>query len=126
MRQGRTAKTLLRAAFAALFGFVSLAHGPVMTFAQAQAAPMHRHDPAPAPAASHHHHHADTVADRQALPPLPDTICHALACFTSLGSPAVASPDWVRVPLGQLFPAVARVLTPATADPADPPPRLPA
>ena len=49
---------LLRAAMAVVFGFMSLVHGPVMTFAKASSAPAHH--------ASHHgahHHHAAPAED---------------------------------------------------------------
>lgn len=120
---------LLRAAFAVVFAFVSLAHGPVMTFAQAHGGALHhqdRHhqDHAEAGAAAHLHGHHGVNADARSVPPLPDAICYSVGCFASLASPVAGDPDVIRTPAGKLLPPAVRALLPATMDPAEPPPRL--
>lgn len=123
MRRPRPAKALLRAAFAAMFAFVSLAHGPVMTFAQAHGAVYHQHHQVAAAHGQGHHHH-DVDVDAQSSPPASDAICFAVGCFASLASPAADNPDVIRTLAGKLSPPIVRALLPATMDPADPPPRL--
>src|SRR5437588_10147189 len=54
MRAHTPMNALLRTAIAALFGLMSLLHGPVMTFAKAGAAPQH-HTMHASHASSHHH-----------------------------------------------------------------------
>jgi hypothetical protein len=131
----RALASLLRIAFAAIFGFVSLAHGPVMAFAETGAAPANHHQ---IPAghhrmmmAGHEHHAADRpqhAADQQddqlpSIAPKP-AICYSFGCFNAVQAAAVAVPAAVLSPLAKLSPSSAPAELSFDRDPVDPPPRL--
>jgi hypothetical protein len=114
---------LLRALFALTFGFVSLAHAPVMAFAKS----------ASAPAASYAHHHAAPAAPshhtrhQDAIPPAAgdNGACnHAFGCFLTVAPVTVTPPIVDFRLLDTLWPALARQILAALPEPADPPPRL--
>jgi len=69
MRSIRLANAVLRTTLAVVFGFMSLAHGPVMAFAKAAAGSQHHHMASP----GHAHGHD------QSMPSQRDTtaICHS-------------------------------------------------
>ena len=111
----RTTSKLLRAAFAAVFGFMSLAHEPLMAFANANSVSPHQ----PATVADHpvhpHQQHADRLVHHQqhqgVLPPAPesppdcDLLCLGLGCFQSM-TPALADAPLLRYSLlERLLPA---------------------
>jgi hypothetical protein len=110
---------LLRAAMAVVFGFMSLVHGPVMTFAKA--------GPAPAPHASHHSAHHDHAAPAEGSQPAkPDSppVCYAFGCFIALDAVALRAPAAILNPIGALSPTPADALLAEDIEPAVPPPRL--
>jgi hypothetical protein len=119
MRMRRPTNGLLRTAMAVVFGFMSLVHGPVMTFAKAS--------PAPAQHASHHgaHHHHNAPSEGS-LPANPDSapVCYAFGCFIALDAVALRAPAAVLNPIGALSPAPAAALLAGNIEPAVPPPRL--
>lgn len=112
---------------AVLFGFMSLAHGPVMAFAHDHA-PQTQHQPT-APLAGQHvqhaGHHGMNMAEHgqdqhhAAMP-----ICYANGCFVAVAPLPVGAPASVSSPLQQLAPARAQTIVSAEIDPAVPPPRL--
>jgi hypothetical protein len=134
MRPVPTAQRLIRAAFTALFGVMSLAHGPVMAAAhdtghhppaiERAAAPMHH--------AGHHHHEMDHAkdhmmpdpAEQPEAPASESTTCNSFACFLAVASPSVGAPAAAFILLGQLTAYPPRAGSPAVPEPADPPPRL--
>lgn len=150
---GRMFRTLM----AGLFGFMSLAHGPVMAFAKAgmpaahqqhhaaahatHHAAHHAAQPDAAPHAGHEHasasHHAadhgqspphDVLDDEDmaaAQPPSP-AVCHSFGCFTAVKPLPACAPAWRTVLLGKIMPPPHHPASPASLEPADPPPRLPA
>ena len=107
---------------AVVFGFMSLLHGPVMTFAMAGAAPTPH-----AISGSHtgHHHHGAAPQD-DAQPPEHGTvpICNAFGCLIAVESLAVRVPATVLEPIGTLSPGIADALLASDIEPAVPPPRL--
>jgi hypothetical protein len=110
---------LLRTALAVVFGFMSLLHGPVMTFAKAGPAPAHH--------ASHHgahQHHAPPP--ESSLPATPDStpVCYAFGCFIALDAVALRAPAAILNPIGAVSPAPADTLLAGDIEPAVPPPRL--
>lgn len=109
---------LLRTAMAAVFGFMSLLHGPVMTFAKA--------GPAPVPHVSHHvgHHHEAPTQNSQRAKPDPAPICNAFGCFVALDAVALSAPAAVFSPIGALSPAPTDALRAGHIEPPVPPPRL--
>ena len=116
---------LLRIALATVFGFMSLVHGPVMTFAKASPAPAH-HDMS---ARGHHHglHHRDhAMPADSSLPAKPDPapVCYAFGCFVALDAAALGAPSAILNPIGTLSPAPAAALRAGDIKPAVPPPRL--
>jgi hypothetical protein len=132
MRPVRGFGPSFRIIIAMVFGFMSLAHGPVMAFAQEQA-PQAQHQPAahhaghPAQHTGHHriaaehaqgHHHAVTPATGSTA------ICYASGCFVAVAPLPIGAPANASFPLQQLAPAPARAIVPAELDPAVPPPRL--
>jgi len=109
---------------AVLFGFMSLVHGPVMTFAQAAPAPTH-HAMHAGGHSGHHQHHA--VPDEQPAPSEHDAvpICHAFGCFVAVDAAPVRAPAAILFFVGTVTPAPADALLAGTVEPAVPPPRLP-
>ena len=116
---------LLRTAIAVVFGFMSLVHGPVMTFAKA------------APAPAHHVMNAGgrimaiitTITPRLSIDPSPAEpasapVCYAFGCFIALDAVAPGAPAASLNPIGTLFPAPAAALLAGDIEPAVPPPRL--
>jgi len=104
---------------AVVFGFMSLVHGPVMTFAKAGPAPAHH--------ANHHgaHHHQATPAeDSQPAKPDSPPVCYAFGCFIALDAVALRAPAAILNPIGALAPALADALHAEDIEPALPPPRL--
>ena len=118
LRMRTPGRGLLRTAMAVVFGFMSLVHGPVMTFAKAGPAPAHH--------ASHHgaHHQAAPADDynprRRNSPPA----CYAFGCFIALDAVALRAPAAILNPIGALSPAPAGALLAEDIEPAVPPPRL--
>jgi hypothetical protein len=112
---------LLRAAVAVVFGFMSLLHGPVMTFAMAGAAPAHH-----AMTSHTDHHHHGTAPQDDAQPPEPGTVlvCNAFGCLIAVESLAVRVPATMLEPIGTLSPGIADAMLAADIEPAIPPPRL--
>jgi hypothetical protein len=109
---------LLRTAMAVVFGFMSLLHGPVMTFAKASPALAH---------ASHHgadHHHAAAAEDPSPAKPASAPICYAFGCFIALDAAPLGAPAAILNPIGALSPAAVAVLHAGNIEPAVPPPRL--
>lgn len=120
MRPARAAHALLRVAFAVIFGFVSLAHGPVMAFAQRNAVPS-------LPPAHHHVIAADAAHGEH--PSLPLTInrpsvCYSFGCFVAVEASLISAPAVGFDLLENLSPALARAMAATNLNPADPPPRL--
>ncbi len=110
---------LLRAAMAVVFGFMSLMHGPVMTFAKADSAPAHH--------VSHHgarHHHAAPAEDSQPTKPDLPPVCYAFGCFIALNAVALREPPAILNPIGVLSPAPTDALRAEDVEPAIPPPRF--
>ena len=124
MRSNRPVATLRRIVIAVVFGFMSLGHGPLMTFAHARAAPVQHHMISNEHA--HAHHQPAAGADHQPAPLTPGmaTVCYGVGCFVSLASPAIGAPAASLTLVGKLSPAVACVIVAAPAEPVDPPPRL--
>ncbi len=109
---------LLRTAMAVVFGFMSLVHGPAMTFAKAVPAPAH---------VSHHgadHHHAAPAEDPSPATPASAPVCYAFGCFIALDAVPLAAPAAVLNPIGALSPAAVAALHAGDIEPAVPPPRL--
>jgi hypothetical protein len=120
MRPHRPLNGLLRTALAVIFGFMSLLHGPVMTFAKA--------GPAPAQHASHHGAHQHHGAPSESsLPATPESapVCYAFGCFIALDAVALRAPAAILNPIGAVSPAPADALLAGDIEPAVPPPRLP-
>jgi hypothetical protein len=143
MNAKRMKRRWLRIAVAMTFGFMSLGHGPVMTFAHAAphapGTPAGHHAAAPG---AHEHHAApatgtavpcddqDAVTDHEPAEallqgPMHDAApCNAFGCFISVGAPQAAAPvPGIRL-LGKLKPLPPAAVSPAYSEPADPPPRL--
>jgi hypothetical protein len=128
MRSGPSAKTVVRTAFAVLFGFMSLLHGPVMAFANSNAA-THRG------MAAHHVMKADTHAaghlhharhEQQSPHSIPDAVpsCYGVGCFVGLHAYALPSPAASIRLVSVLSPSIAKALVPVYLEPIVPPPRL--
>ena len=119
MRVHRPLNGLLRTALAVIFGFMSLLHGPVMTFAKAGPAPAHH--------ASHHGAHQHHGAPSESsLPAKPDAapVCYAFGCFIALDAVALRAPAAILNPIGTVSSAAADTLRAGNIEPAVPPPRL--
>ena len=118
-RMSTRAKGLLRTAIAVVFGFMSLVHGPVMTFAKASAAPAY-------PVSHHgaHHHHAAPMQDMQTAKPDSAPVCSAFGCFIALDAVPLRTPATILNPIGALLPAPTDALRPEDIEPSVPPPRL--
>ena len=104
-----------------VFGFMSLLHGPVMTFAKA--APAHH-----AVAGGHgdHHHHGTAPQDNP--PPIEPgaiPVCYAFGCFVAVQSVAISTPAAPVEIMGTLAPGLSHMMLAADIEPAVPPPRLP-
>ena len=111
---------------AVVFGFMSLVHGPVMTFAHANPAGAHSSSNAVGQHRAAHHHHDSTSPAASPFPAEPQspTVCYAFGCFIALGVVALNAPVAIRNPIGELFPAPAPALLASDIEPAIPPPRL--
>ena len=112
------ARGLLRSAMAVVFGFMSLVHGPVMTFAKASPATAH---------VSHHnadHHPAAPAEDPSPATPASAPVCYAFGCFIALDAVPLGAPAAVLNPIGALWPTPAAALHAGNIEPAVPPPRL--
>jgi len=118
LRMRTPGRGLLRTAMAVVFGFMSLVHGPVMTFAKAGPAPAHH--------ASHHgaHHQAAPADDSQPAKADSPPACYAFGCFIALDAVALRAPAAILNPIGALSPAPAGALLAEDIEPAVPPPRL--
>lgn len=114
----------MRATLAVLFGFMSLAHGPVMAFAkvgpsapaQARTAGIH----------ARHHHHVSAEHQHPSAPQAHEdtATCYSAGCFAVVAPVPIAAPALSFSLLGQLRAVPARALVPVYAGPDDPPPRL--
>jgi hypothetical protein len=128
MSMARTAPRLVRIAMAALFGLMSLGHGPVMSFARADGRPH----------AGHHgmHHAAVTAAQhapRRGQPSDSETdasdmrrtpaSCHSIGCFAAVGTSSGAVPSAGMTLLGRLDAPPPPAAHSTNPEPADPPPR---
>jgi len=112
---------------AMVFGFMSLGHGPVMSFAKADdmaAHSMHGHS------AAHHHamaaEHAmpaDETAPGTASPDVSPAGCQAFGCFVLMSPACVAAATVIAILLDTLAPQPVEQIVPAAQEPADPPPR---
>lgn len=122
MRKHRPMNGLLRTAVAVVFGFMSLLHGPVMTFAMAGAAPAHH--AMSGNHTGHHHHGAAPQDDGQPAEPGTAPVCNAFGCLIAVESLAVRVPATVLEPIGTLAPGIADAMLAADIEPAVPPPRL--
>jgi hypothetical protein len=112
----------LRTVLAAVFAFMTLFHGPVMTFAKT--AP-------PAPEAArlnqtghHHHRHGTMPAQRQPADTATLPACNGFGCFVLVEALAVRLPAAFGKPIGTLLPGIAQAMHPADIEPVVPPPRL--
>ena len=127
MRPLRALGSSFRTVIAVLFGFTSLAHGPVTAFAQ-EHAPHAHHQPVAHHAAQHvehtNHPEMQMAADQGYRHHATDSICYASGCFVAVAPFLVGAPISIASPLQQLGPAVARAIVAADIDPSDPPPRL--
>lgn len=109
---------------AMLFGFMSLGHGPIMTFAHAG-----KHD-ATVTAVQHHdgasHHGHGLGCDEPASEPLAAdrSACNPFGCFITVGAADVEPPPQAMTPIGKLVPPPLPAALPGFTEPADPPPRL--
>lgn len=117
-------RKLLRVMIAAVFGFMSLVHGPVMTFAKAAPGGAH-HDSARMGHAGHHQHHHDAMDEQGALAEH-DTVpvCYAFGCFVVLDAAPIRTPTAILLFAGRVTPAPAEALHAGSIEPAVPPPRL--
>ena len=113
---------ILRTALAAVFAFMTLFHGPVMTFAKAS--PVHHAMHATQAGHAAHHHH-EGMPQREA-PADPATIpaCFAFGCFVVMESLPVQLPVTLLNLIGGLLPGIARPMRPSDMEPPVPPPRL--
>jgi uncharacterized protein involved in copper resistance len=154
VRRGRAIRLVFRTALAAVFGIMSLLHGPVMAFAHAAHAAAMIESQITAPGDDHHHHRADGVGDigistgmdhtaghrmahgaadgmaSPSSPPAPPDdadckiLCYGIGCFQSMAPPACDAPPLQSLLIERLVPAAARGMQPAPPDPDHPPPRL--
>ena len=113
---------MLRTAVAAVFGFMALFHGPVMTFAKAASV---AHETVTVDHASHqHHHHGAMPEGRQPFESAALPACNAFGCFVLVESLPVRLPAAVLTPLGALSPGIAQPMRAEDIEPPIPPPRL--
>lgn len=122
MREHGPISGVLRVAVAAVFGFMALFHGPVMTFAKAASV---AHETVTVDHASHQHHqHHSIMPDgQQPLEPAALPACNAFGCFVLVESLPVRLPAEVLTPLGALSPGIAQPMLAADIEPPIPPPR---
>ena|SRR5947209_12433447 len=119
MRKCRTLNGLLRTTIAVVFGFMSLLHGPIMTFTMA--APAHHGVPR---GHSTHHHGTAPQDDPQPIERAAIPVCYALGCFVAVQSLPAGMPAASLELMGTLAPGAANTLLAADTEPAVPPPRL--
>jgi hypothetical protein len=126
MTRFRTPGRWFRIAIAVAFGFMSLGHGPIMTFAHAAKPIPASHDGIHA-VAHHdhagHHQTADAEDDSQAAAH-EFMVCNAFGCFVTVAAPPVNAPSQQTASLGKLSPAALQPGLATSLEPADPPPRL--
>ena len=79
-----------RIVMAVLFGIMSLAHGPVMAFAQQQTPAAH-HQPV-AHHAAHHAGHGSMATEQRHYRPATTLTCYANGCFIAVAPVAVDAP----------------------------------
>jgi hypothetical protein len=128
MRSLRTGNALFRVIVAAIFGVVSLSHGPVMAFAQVNAQLAAR-EMTIEPVAGHHHHVAAPIpANEDQEQPTPSrkgvAICYSAGCFIVVAPAPISAPAVLFSLLERLCAAPAAAMVPAILDPLVPPPRL--
>ena len=130
MKPVRTAGRCLRIAIAMAFGFMSLGHGPIMSFAHAAKPDAAAHGSAHASAHQHgatahaHHDHDAAGASHDAVAADETAGCNAFGCFITVGTAAIEPPPQAMMPIGKLLPPLAPASLPIFPEPADPPPRL--
>lgn len=127
MRAHRLSPRFIRTIVAAIFGFMSLGHGPVMAFANSGHAgpPQHHaahahHSQVNIPADEDTAHQRAEVTDERAT----HSACYSFGCFTALSTLPDYKPNTDVVPLAKLAPLPPRDITRVFQEPADPPPRL--
>ena len=113
----RLVSCFVRTAVAVMFAFMSVFHGPVMTFAKA--APAHHAIGVAHPA----HHHGATPQQRSA-DPVTVPACDGFGCLLVVDSLAVRLPAAAFNLIGKLAPGIVRPMLAADIEPAIPPPRL--
>lgn len=129
MKPARTAGRCLRVAIAMAFGFMSLGHGPIMSFAHAKPVTA-AHSSAHAPAHQHgatadaQHDHDAAGASHDGDAADQTTGCNAFGCFITVGAADIVPPPQAMMPIGKLLPPLAPASLPIFTEPADPPPRL--
>jgi hypothetical protein len=121
MRTRRLTSGLLRTALAVVFGFVSLLHGPVMTFAHVAApAPVHH----ATDAGRHVHHQHGTAGDAVPVKDATMAGCNAFGCLIAVEAMPARAPAAILMLLGALSPGIASAMLAADIEPIVPPPRL--
>ena len=122
MRSKRPAMTLLRILLAAVFGVMSLGHGPVMAFSHASSNAPHHHQVIDH--SGHDHHARDQASSESPTDVSSVPVCYSAGCFISLQPPAISAPGAGIDLLGNIIAAPARVMLARAPGPPDPPPRL--
>jgi len=110
-----------RIALAVLFAFMTLFHGPVMTFAKPASPPP---ETTRLNQAGHHHHHGTMPEQRQPADTATLPACNGVGCFVLIEAFAVRLPAAFSKPIGTLSPGIAPAMRAAEIEPSVPPPRL--
>jgi hypothetical protein len=127
MTRFRTPGRWFRIAIAVAFGFMSLGHGPIMTFAHAGQHGPTSHDRAIHASGHHNHagHHQTADAEDGGQAAVHELmVCNAFGCFVTVAVPPVNAPSQQTATLGKLSPSAPRPGLATSLEPADPPPRL--
>lgn len=130
MRSNLSVFVSFRIVLAVVFGFMSLEHEPLMSFAQARAAQDQGQIAASDRnlASNHGHgHHGVGAGAQERGTPLPSgssTICYSTGCFVTIVAPAICAPAASIIQIEKLIPGCERDLVQTLLEPAIQPPRL--
>jgi hypothetical protein len=123
--KSKITNVVVRTALAAIFGFMSLLHAPIMASANMASAGAHHVAQADLHADEYLHHSHHRYHGAKSTPAVPDAVpsCYGIGCFVVLNPKVASTPAVSPNHIATLAPADDNAMVPTYLDPPVPPPR---